>query len=95
MTPIGWTQILVFCAIVVALALWSVVPQVKILSWLVLVAFVTGGRIVLYRRFALHQSDIADFSAWRRWFVAGAALMGCAWGLLGSVLGLSFGAATA
>ena len=73
-------------AIVVALALWSVVPQVKILSWLVLVAFVTGGRIVLYRRFVHNQSDIADFSAWRRRFVAGAALMGCAWGLLGSVL---------
>ena len=73
-------------AIVVALALWSVVPQVKILSWLMLVAIVTGGRIVLYRRFVLRQPGVAEFPAWRRRFIAGAVLMGCTWGLLGSAL---------
>ncbi len=73
-------------ASLVTLALWSVVPHLDLMLWLTLVITVTGSRIMLYRCFFAQRPQAQASALWRRRFVAGAAIMGCAWGLLGSVL---------
>jgi diguanylate cyclase (GGDEF)-like protein/PAS domain S-box-containing protein len=73
-------------ATVIAFALWSVTPPASLIAWLALVSIITGARYLLYRRFAELAPPADQMRFWRRRFVAGTAAMGCAWGLLGSLL---------
>ena len=71
---------------VVVLALWSVTPTAALLGWFALVTFITTARFALYRRFVALMPPAEEMAKWRLRFVAGAAAMGCGWGLLGSAL---------
>jgi diguanylate cyclase (GGDEF)-like protein/PAS domain S-box-containing protein len=75
-------------AAVIAAALAAVVPFYKVILWLGLTVAVTATRYMLYRRFlaAAAPAPAAGLAQWRRRFVGGAAVMGCVWGVLGSLL---------
>lgn len=73
-------------AALIALALWPLTPQLPLLMWCGLVSVITAARFVLFRRFVLRDPPAQEMAKWRRYFVGGAAAMGCAWGLLGSAL---------
>ena len=73
-------------AVLMTLALWTVSPHLPLMLWLALAAVVTGGRVLLYRRFTAQPPAAQALPSWRLRFVAGAAIMGCTWGLLGSLL---------
>ena len=73
----------VLAALLVGVAAHDVLPQATLIGWLLLVGLITGGRLVLYRRFVALPAGTAGLSRWGRAFVAGALTMGCLWGALG------------
>lgn len=75
-------------AALVGLAAHTVLPQPLLMGWLSLVGVISGGRLVLYRRFAALPAAAAGLSMWGRVFVAGALAMGCLWGCLWGCLGV-------
>ncbi len=81
----GYPGTLIISA-VVATALIAVVPAFKVMLWLGLSLAVTAVRYRLYRRFCALAPADAELPRWRHRFVAGAAVMGVVWGMLGAWL---------
>ena len=75
-------------AALVGLAAHTVLPQPLLMGWLSLVGVISGGRLLLYRRFAALPAAAAGLSMWGRVFVARALAMGCLWGCLWGCLGV-------
>jgi len=76
----------ILCASVAVVALWQVVPTLAILAWGVAFAAVIGSRYYLCRAFMKRKPPAGEARRWCRWFVAGAAVTGGLWGVLGSAL---------
>ncbi|MBI2289329.1 MAG: EAL domain-containing protein [Betaproteobacteria bacterium] len=71
---------------VIALALRNVVPLPLLLSWVALVTVVTLARYLLFKAYFARPLPVEDAPLWANRFSVGALVMGCMWGLLGSVL---------
>ncbi|MGB5518497.1 MAG: response regulator [Gammaproteobacteria bacterium] len=83
-----WTA-LAFSAIVVpvlCLFQWPVVDHGKILAWLSLMVIVSSGRAIMGLLFQRANPAVDDVEIWHRWFIAGTALAGFAWGIAGVLL---------
>ncbi len=72
-------------ALIVVCGLWYVTPALPLACWFAVVTAITGARYLLYRRFAA-LAPVQDGRRWLNRFLAGAAAMGCTWGVLGSAL---------
>ncbi len=72
-------------ALIALCGLWNAVPAALLVGWSALVATITVARYFLCRRYDLFEHT-HETAYWVRWFVAGAAIMGGMWGVLGSLL---------
>jgi diguanylate cyclase (GGDEF)-like protein/PAS domain S-box-containing protein len=73
-------------ASIMTLALWDVVDNVVLGRWFVATLVITLARYLLYRAYRAAPAADADAPAWANRFLAGAAAMGCMWGVLGTAL---------
>ena len=71
---------------VIAMALRNVTPLPSLLSWVALVTVVTLARYLLFKAYFARPLPVEDAPLWANRFSAGTLVMGCMWGLLGSVL---------
>jgi PAS domain S-box-containing protein len=80
---------LLFTAIVapvLCVFLWPAVDHTAILTWLLIVAVVTCGRVILGLSYQRANPAAAEAERWYRWFVIATALAGLAWGSAGMLL---------
>jgi len=73
-------------SLVLALALWPVVPRAAVGGWLVYALTVAAGRALLVARYRRAPQVQRDVYRWRRWYLAGVALAGIGWGAVGGLL---------
>ncbi len=71
---------------IAASLLGHIYPAWILLGWVGLVYVAVAARVLLWRRFQHKQPDVEDTERWGRAFALGAAVTGCLWGLLGSVV---------
>lgn len=71
---------------IAASLLWPIYPAWILLGWVSLVFVAVAARVLLWRRFQHKQPDVEDTERWGRAFALGAAVTGCLWGFLGSVV---------
>ena len=71
---------------VIAMALRNVVPLPSLLIWVALVTMVTLARYLLFKAYFARPLPVEDAPQWANRFSVAALVMGCMWGLLGSVL---------
>jgi len=72
--------------LVMALVLSNVTPLPMLAIWIALAMAINAGRYWLYRAYFRRVPQPQDARLWGNRFVAGAAAMGCLWGVLGTVL---------
>jgi diguanylate cyclase (GGDEF)-like protein/PAS domain S-box-containing protein len=72
--------------IVIAMALRNVTPLPSLLIWIALVTVATLGRYLLFKAYFARPLKVEDASLWANCFSVSVLVMGCMWGLLGSVL---------
>ena len=72
---------------VIAVALRNVTPLPSLLGWVVLVTVVTTiARYLLFKAYFARPRQAEEAPLWANRFSVAALVMGCMWGLLGSVL---------
>ena len=71
---------------VIAMALRNVTPLPLLLSWVALVTVVTLSRYLLFKAYFSRPLKVEEAPLWANRFSVGTLVMGCMWGLLGSVL---------
>ena len=73
-------------ALIVVFALWNVTPRPLLMVWLVLVTAITTACFALYKAYFARAERANAAQVWANRYIIGATVMGCMWGLLGSVL---------
>ncbi len=71
---------------VIAMALRNVTPLPSLLIWVALVTVVTLGRYLLFKAYFARPRQVDEAPRWANRFSVAVLVMGCMWGLLGSVL---------
>jgi diguanylate cyclase (GGDEF)-like protein/PAS domain S-box-containing protein len=74
------------CGVVIVGALWGVAPPIPLALWAVALLASTAGRYMLYRAYIERLPPPTEARRWCGYFVAGAAIGGALWGILGSML---------
>src|SRR5687767_6188361 len=74
------------CGLVMVGALWGVAPVLPLALWAIALLAATAGRYMLYRAYLARNPPVAEARRWCGYFVAGAAIGGALWGILGSAL---------
>jgi PAS domain-containing protein len=69
-------------AIATVVFLWGEVSRPVLLGWIVAVLIICAGRYALYLAHDARAPEIEEASAWERYFIVGATLMGIAWAAL-------------
>ena len=70
----------------IVVALWGVVPGIRIGWWLTAALVMTGIQYALYHAFIRRPVPDADARRWAVYFMYGVAVMGLLWGFVGSAL---------
>ena len=68
-------------ALIIVLVLWQTAPRAPALLWVGAMAAITGGRLLLRRRYLLRAPPAEEAERWGTFFVVGATLTGAAWGV--------------
>ena len=71
---------------VIAMALRNVTPLPSLLIWVALVTVVTLARYLLFKAYFARPRQVVEAPLWANRFSVAALVMGCMWGVLGSVL---------
>ena len=71
---------------VIAMALRNVTPLPSLLIWVALVTLATLARYLLFKAYFARPRQVEEAPLWANRFSVAALVMGCMWGLLGSVL---------
>lgn len=72
--------------ILVAMVLWSVVPEGRMIAWVSLLTAVTGGRLLLVYFFRRAEPAPDKYPRWRDRAVISSGMIGIVWGLVGTWL---------
>ncbi|MBI4194195.1 MAG: membrane-associated sensor domain-containing protein, partial [Betaproteobacteria bacterium] len=71
---------------IVTFTLWDIVDNAVLTGWFAVALAVTLGRYLLYRAYQSAPGAHSAAESWANRFLAGAVVMGCMWGVLGTAL---------
>ena len=73
-------------AIILAFALWEIIPDTTIIGWTAALGLLSTGRLILSYAFRNRQADGQDGQRWYVYFLVGSIASGIVWGSAGVIL---------